>query len=169
LFIAYLFVFKCMMFFSAFTSFYNNAKKKQEKVCEMTILWLNITLTSSVCWVIVDSSEIIECKIDFVFQIFAILFFSAILILHWNDHVEWLSLQFAHLRRFINALQMMSLCDSKQTKHRFSYRQTLIMCSYRWQLKHCLIRQLLIKSSHVTCVYSFIKSFLINRFDCFAL
>jgi hypothetical protein len=70
-------------------------------------------------WISDDSSEIIECKIEFVLQIFAILFFSTILILHWNDHAEWLSSQFAHLRRLIDALQVMSLCDSKADETSF--------------------------------------------------
>ncbi len=117
----------------------------------------------------VEFDVIIECKIDFVFQIFAILFFFIILILHWKNQTKWLSSQLTHLRLFIDALHVASLCCSKQTKHRSSYRQTLIMWLYRWQLKHCLIRQLLTKNSYLTCVYSFNKSFCINLFKCFAL
>jgi hypothetical protein len=43
------------------------------------------------------------------------------------------------------------------------------MWSYRWQLKHCLIRQLLTNSSQDICEYSCKKSFFIRRLICSAL
>jgi hypothetical protein len=157
------------MFFKAFAIFWNKIEKEHEDVCDVSTLWLDVVLTSTSRWVSVDLIVITECKIDFVFQIVAILFFSVILILHWNDQIEWLSSQLTHFLLFVEILHVSSLCCSKQTEHRRSYRQTLTMWSYRWQLKHCLIRQLLTKSSHVTNVYSFNRSFLINLFDCSAL
>ncbi len=43
------------------------------------------------------------------------------------------------------------------------------MWSYRWQLKHCLIRQLLTNSSQNICEYSCKRSSLIKRLICSAL
>jgi hypothetical protein len=153
------------MFFKTFAIFWNKIEKKQENVCNVSILWLDVALTSISRWMNVDLIMIIECKINFVFQIVAILFFFIILILHWNDQIEWLSLQLAHFLLFVEILHVFSLCCLKQIEYRRSYWQTLIMWSYYWQLKHCLIQQLLTKNSHVTCVYSFNKSFLINLFS----
>jgi hypothetical protein len=43
------------------------------------------------------------------------------------------------------------------------------MWSYRWQLKHCLIRQLLTNNSQNICVYSCKRSFFIKRLICSTL
>ncbi len=100
---------------------------------------------------------------------FEILFFSVIFILHWKDQIEWLLSQLTHFLLFIETLHVESSCDFAQTEHRFSCLQILSIWSYRWQLKHCLILQLLTNNSHEICEYSCKRSFLIRRFVCFAM
>ncbi len=80
-----------MMFFKAFAIFWNKSEKKQKNVCDVSTFWFDVVLTLTSRWMNVDFIVIIECKIDFVFQIVVILSFSVILILHWNDQIEWLS------------------------------------------------------------------------------
>ncbi len=60
-------------------------------------------------------------------------------------------------------MHVKSLCDSTQIEHRRSCRQILSMWSYRWQLKHCLIRQLLTNNSQNICEYLCKRSFFIKR------
>ncbi len=76
-----------MMLFKAFVILWDKIEKEQENVCNVSIPF-DVVLTSISRWMNVDFIVIIECKIDFVFQIVAILFFSVILILHWNDQIE---------------------------------------------------------------------------------
>ncbi len=98
-----------------------------------------------------------------------ILFFSVTLILHWKDQVEWLLSQLAHFLLSTETLHVESSCGFAQTEHRLSCLQILSIWSYRWQLKHCLILQLLTNNSHEICEYSCRRSSLIRRFVCFAL
>ncbi len=150
----------------------SSIEKQKDDVDDVIFLRLKIcwALTSSflnvVCCISLKS---IECRIDFVRYMFEILSFSITLILHWNDQIEWLSSQLAHFFLSIDILHVKSLCDSTQTEHRRSCRQILSMWSYHWQLKHCLIRQLLTNSSQDICEYSCKKSSLIRRLICSAL
>ncbi len=98
-----------------------------------------------------------------------ILFFFVTFILHWKDQIEWLFSQLTHFLLFIETLHVESSCDLAQTEHRLSCLQILSIWSYRWQLKHCLILQLLTNNSHEICEYSCKRSSLIRRFVCFAL
>jgi hypothetical protein len=87
--------------------------------------------------------------------------------LKWSDRMIVFAINTFFLST--NILHVESLCNSTQTEHRRSYRQILSMWSYRWQLKHCLIRQLLTNSSHDICEYSCKNSSLIRRLICSAL
>jgi hypothetical protein len=139
----------------------------------------NVTFSSiNACWASTSNSlkvvywislKFIECKIDFVRHMFEILSFSITLTFHWNNQIECLFSQLTHFLLFIVILHVESLCDSTQTEHRYSCWQILSMWSYRWQLKHCLIRQLLTNNSQDICVYSCKKSSLIKRLICSAL
>jgi hypothetical protein len=80
-----------------------------------------------------------------------------------------LSSQLAYFLLLIDILHVESLCDSTQIEHRLSYWQILSMWLYRWQLKHCLIRQLLTNNSQDICEYSCKKSSFIKRLICSAL
>ncbi len=77
--------------------------------------------------------------------------------------------QLAHFLLSTNILHVESLCDSTQIEHRRSCRKILSMWSYRWQLKHCLIRQLLTNSSHDICEYLCKNSFFIKQLICSTL
>ncbi len=162
-------LFKIVVFFWIKIS---SIEKQKDDVDDVIFSWLNVcwTLTSNslnvVCCI---SLKFIECRIDFVRHMFEILSFSITLILHWNDQIEWLSSQLAHFLLSIDILHVKSLCDSTQIEHRRSCRQILSMWSYRWQLKHCLIRQLLTNNSQNICEYSCKRSFFIKRLICFAL
>ncbi len=113
LFIAYLSIFKCIMLFNVFTFFWDKVEKEQKKFCDVFVFWLNIVITFFFRRMNVELDAVIKCKIDFVFQIFAIFFFFVTLILHWNDQTKWLFSQLTHLRLFVNALHATSLCYSK--------------------------------------------------------
>jgi hypothetical protein len=162
-------LFKIVIFFWVKTSFIEKQKDDVDDVIfsSIDVCW---AFTSSslkvVCWIFLKS---IECRIDFVRHIFEILFFSIILTLHWNDQIEWLLLQLTHFFLFIVILHVESLCDSTQTENRRSCRQILSMWSYRWQLKHCLIRQLLTNNSQDICVYLCKRSSFDKRLICSAL
>jgi hypothetical protein len=133
----------------------------------LNVRWASTSSSLNVvCWIFL---KFIECKIDFVRHMSEILSFSIILSLHWNDQIEWLFSQLTHFFLSIDILHVESLCDSTQIEHRRSCRQILSMWSYRWQLKHCLIRQLLTNSSHDICEYSCKNSFFIKRLICSAL
>jgi hypothetical protein len=147
-------------------------EKQKDDVDDVIFSSLNACWASTssslkvVCWISLKS---IECRIDFLRHMFEILSFSIILILHWNDQIEWLLSQLTHFFLFIDILHVESLCDLTQTEHRRSYEQILSMWLYRWQLKHWLIRQLLTNSSQDICVYLCKKSSLIRRLICSAL
>ncbi len=156
-------LFKIVVFSWVKISFFEKQKDDVDDVIFSSI---------NVCWASTSSSlkivdwiflKFIECRIDFVRHMFEILFFSITLILHWNDQIEWLLSQLTHFFLFIVILHVEFLCDSTQIEHRRSCRQILSMWSYRWQLKHCLIRQLLTKNSQNICVYSCKRSSLIKR------
>ncbi len=162
-------LFKIVIFLKSRSFF---IKKQKDDVDDVIFSRLNI------CWASTSNSlnvvcciflKFIECRIDFVRHTFEILSFSFILILHWNDQIEWLFSQLTHFFLSIDILHVESLCDSTQTEHRRSCRQILSMWSYRWQLKHCLIWQLLINSSQNICEYSCKKSSFIKRLICSAL
>jgi hypothetical protein len=133
---------------------------------------LNVCWTSTsnslnvICWIFL---KFIECKIDFVRHMFEILSFLITFTLHWNDQIEWLFSQLTHFFLSTNILHVESLCDSTQIEHCRSCRQILSMWLYRWQLKHCLIRQLLTNSSYDICEYLCKNSFFIKRLICSTL
>jgi hypothetical protein len=164
-----------MMFIKIVVSFWikiSFIEKQKNDVDDVIFSSINVCWASTssslrvVCWIFL---KFIECKIDFVRHKFEILSFSIILILHWNDQIEWLFSQLTHFFLFIDILHVESLSDSTQTEHRRSCRQILSMWSYRWQLKHCLIRQLLINSSQNIYVYSCKRSSFIKRLICSTL
>jgi hypothetical protein len=162
-------LFKIVVFFWIKTSFIEKQKNDVDDVTFSSInaCWAQTSnFLKIVCWIFL---KFIECRIDFVRHMFEILFFSITLTLHWNDQIEWLLSQLTHFFLFIDILHVESLCDSTQTEHRRSCRQILSMWSYRWQLKHCLIRQLLTNSSQNICVYSCKRSSLIKRLICSTL
>ncbi len=147
-------------------------EEQENDIDDVIFSWTNVDWASMsnrrkvACWTFLNS---IECSIDFVRHMSEILFFSVILILHWKDQIEWLLSQLTHFLLFIETLHVESLCDFAQIEHRLSCLQILSIWSYRWQLKHCLILQLLTNNSHEICEYSCKKSSLIKRFVCFAL
>ncbi len=146
--------FKISIFFWVKISF---IEKQNDDVDDVISLRMNVCwiTTSSLLKIVRDVSfEFVEYKIDFMRHISKILFFFAILILHWKNQIKWLFSQLTHFLLSIDILHAKSLCDSEQIEHRFSYRQILSICSYFWQLKHCLILQLLTNSSQIICVYS---------------
>jgi hypothetical protein len=164
-----------MMFFKIVVFFWvkiSSIEKQKKNVDDVIFSRMSVCLASTssslnvVCCIFL---KFIECRIDFVRHMFEILSFSAILILHWNDQIEWLFSQLTHFLLSIDILHVKSLYDSTQIEHRRSCRQILSMWSYRWQLKHCLIRQLLTNSSQNICEYSCKKSFFIKRLICSAL
>ncbi len=162
-------LFRIVVFFWIKTSFIEKQKDDVDDVIffRLNVCWASTSNSLSVVCCI--SLKFIECRIDFVRHMFEILSFSITLILHWNDQIEWLFSQLTHFLLSIDILHVKSLCDSTQTEHRRSCRQILSMWSYRWQLKHCLIRQLLTNSSQNICEYSCKRSFLIKRLICSAL
>ncbi len=163
------------MYFKIVISFWikiSFIKKQKDDVDDVIFSELNICWTSTssslsiVYWIFL---KFIECKINFVRHMFEILSFSIILTLHWNNQIEWLSLQLTHFLLSTNILHVELLCDSTQTEHRRSCREILSMWSYRWQLKHYLIRQLLTNNSHEIYKYSCKNSFFIRRLICSTL
>jgi hypothetical protein len=161
--------FKVVIFFWVEISFIEKQKNDVDDVIfsSLNVCWASTSDSLKiVCWIFL---KFIECKIDFVRHMFEILSFSIILTLHWNDQIEWLSSQFAYFFLFIDILHVESLCDSTQIEHRRSCRQVLSMWLYRWQLKHCLILQLLTNSLQNICEYSCKRSFYINRLICSTL
>jgi hypothetical protein len=87
--------------------------------------------------------------------------------LKWSDRMIVFTINTFFLS--IDILLIKSLCDSTHAEHRRSYRQILSMWSYRWQLKHCLIRQLLTNSSQDICEYSCKRSSLMKQLICSTL
>jgi hypothetical protein len=162
-------LFKIVFFFWIKIYFIEKQKNDVDDVISfrLNVCWASSTnFLNVVCCIFL---KFIECKIDFVRHMFEILFFSITLILHWNDQIEWLSSQLTHFFLSIDILHVESLCNSTQIEHRRSCRQILSMWSYRWQLKHCLIRQLLTNNSQNICEYSCKRSSFISRLICSAL
>jgi hypothetical protein len=161
--------FKIVIFFWITISFIEKQKDDVDDVIfsSFNVCWASTSSSLKVVYWI--SLKFIECRIDFVRHMFEILFFSIILILHWNDQIKWLLSQLTYFLLFIDILHVESLCDLTQTEHRRLCRQILSMWSYRWQLKHCLIWQLLTNSSQDICVYSCKRSSFIKRLICSAL
>ncbi len=162
-------LFRIVVFFWIKTSFIEKQKDNVDDVIfsSLNVCWASTSSSLNVvCWI---SLKFIECRIDFVRHMFKILSFLITSILHWNDQIEWLFSQLTHFLLSINILHVESLCDSTQTEHRRSCRSILSMWSYFWQLKHCLIRQLLTNNSQNICEYSCKRSSFIKQLICSTL